>query len=356
MAPSLRFCVAALAAALVLAPAAAAALAPAGAIRVLTYNVGNPNSDEARYPLRLSYQAYEDHVGAKIRALRPDVVALQEVLSAKTCEAFTETDPSRTCHAWGARAEPAARLLGEGYSVVCDARDSVECVGVRIGFGTIRGLAPGGYARLGAETPPLPHDACVWAEGECHEFNCDAESTVSAVWVDAATGPLRVVHLHPTAAGIEGTYPLFAATPLARHMPYSAQFCRAAQLEQAFGHLATGARNLLLGDVNFDEREPFPMDQAVWQQNVGPARRFADHTPRDDFGQPFGTHGPTGFDLDHVLTDFAGEANCVTHGGIRLFVREEGERLDAGFDWSRLPGGERGENRLDHRAISCELT
>lgn len=327
------------------------------AMRVLTYNVGNANSDEPNYPLRLSYQSYEDHVGARIRALDADVVALQEVLSEKTCLAFTETDPARTCYAWGLRPEAAARVLGPGYSVACDARDHVECVGVKTSFGTIRGLAPGSYARSGAETPPLPFEACTWAEGECHEFNCDAESTVSAVWVDTAAGPIRVVHLHPTAAGLEGTYPGFAGTPFAGNMPYSAQFCRAEQLKQAFEELATGEKNLLLGDVNFDEREPFPMDQAIWREWVGPYAAFEDHTPRDELYQPYGTHGPTGFNLDHVLTDFAESADCETWGGVRLFaLGEVGERLDAGFDWSQLPGGEDSIDRLDHRAISCEIS
>jgi hypothetical protein len=31
------------------------------------------------------------------------------------------------------------------------------------------------------------------------------------------------------------------------------------------------------------------------------------------------------------------------------------EPLDAGCEWSRLPGGERYAGRIDHFAITCEL-
>jgi hypothetical protein len=66
-------------------------------VKVLTYNIGNADDKEPHYPLRLSYQSYEDYVAARIRALDPDVAFLQEVLARNLCDKFSESDPKRTC-------------------------------------------------------------------------------------------------------------------------------------------------------------------------------------------------------------------------------------------------------------------
>ena len=170
-------------------------------LKLVSYNIGNADDAEPHYPLRLSYQPYEDHVGAKLRALEPDVVLLQEVLPPETCELFEEADPGRTCFDAANRQPAAQRILAPEYTVVCDGRQHVECIGVKRSFGTIEGIEPGAFVLEGAETPPLPLPPCVYAAGECDNTRCDAEATVSAVTITTANGPLRLVHAHPNAAG-----------------------------------------------------------------------------------------------------------------------------------------------------------
>ena len=99
---------------------------------VLSYNIGNPDDTEPNYPLRLSYQVYEDSVAQTIRSLEPDIVLLQEVLPPQTCEAFEEEDEARTCFDSEGRPTAAQRVLGDEYTIACDARLHVESVSARV--------------------------------------------------------------------------------------------------------------------------------------------------------------------------------------------------------------------------------
>jgi hypothetical protein len=309
-----------------------------GNVRFLTLNVGNPDSDEPNYPLRLRDQSYEDHVAARIAALRPDVVALQEVLPAHTCEAFEENDPTRTCFEHEAREPAIRRLLGPDYSIVCDMRLEVECVGVHIEFGTIVGLEAGGIDLRGATTPALPGPACNYAEGACSQDLCDAESTVSAVDVDTEWGRMRVVHMHPNASGFTGD-----------GIFYLGNTCRRDQLEQGFSLAPEDVPTLMLGDWNFDpdHRELYDPEATVWDGHVGVGRRFSDHGQRDGFGRRIPTvfEDPGGLAIDHVLTDFAS-------GRCRV-MRDP--RIDEGFDFLSLSTAGAYSGRIDHTAVRCDL-
>jgi endonuclease/exonuclease/phosphatase family metal-dependent hydrolase len=328
---------------------------PANAVpvRVLTYNIGNPNAEDSDYPLRLKHQDYEDYVGAQIRALEPDIVLLQEVLPATHCEALNETDPALTCYDAANSEPPVRRVLGPDYTIVCDERRHVECIGVRVGFGTIAGMEPGGYALSGAPTPDLPMDSCEWAEGTCSNDFCDFESTVSAVDVQTGYGDLRVVHLHPNAGGngIDGAY---TGAP-----------CRALQLEQVFdgltGHpntpLVTPSPTILAGDFNMDPvRMTSPDETALWDVHVGSDGRFTDFSPTDDDAVQYSTRrGSFGLAIDHVLADRA-SGSCTVFGHDDGFGADPGTLpLDDGFDWTQVPDGKWYAGRLDHFAILCDL-
>ncbi|HUT78172.1 MAG TPA: hypothetical protein VM285_10820, partial [Polyangia bacterium] len=328
---------------------------------LLTYNLGNPDAADPFYPLRLQSQDYEDHMADVIQQLSPDVVVLQEVLSAKTCEAFEETDPEKSCWQWDERPRPAARLLGPDYSVVCDARDHVECIGVHVDFGVIDGIPPGGYLEDGAETPPLPLPPCVWAEDECTDDLCDAESTVSAITVHTAAGPLRVVHMHPMAQ----VSAFVSGDP-----------CRAGQLRQVFeGSVADEEepldgdwdRVVVAGDWNLGlevywARTLFgPAEAAeVWDEHVDcDTCLYSDIDPRDFWGTRYSTTSatPSYLDnlglpvaIDHVAMSLGMGGSCIIHdaGGMA-----DTEPLDAAF-----PGlGDLGEDeRIDHFGIDCSLS
>ncbi len=315
--------------------------------RLLSYNIGNPDDAEPNYPLRLSYQDYEDSIGQTIRDLEPDIVLLQEVLPPQTCNAFEETDAARTCYDADNQPTAAERVLGDDYSIACDARLHIECVGVRTGFGSIEGLELGGFSLSGAETPALPLESCNYAAGECNDEFCDAESTVSAVTVEAAGETIRVVHLHPNAAGFtDGRV-------------YTGAPCRALQIEQAFEGLdgsdeaaLVGSGNAIVaGDFNLDPTRFVTDDElAVWDRNIGPGLRFSHLNPVDpETGDLYPTRRGLPVAIDHVVADaFTGDCEVFSEAG-------GSATLDADFKFDALPGGEEFPGRIDHFAVFCTL-
>jgi endonuclease/exonuclease/phosphatase family metal-dependent hydrolase len=316
-------------------------------LRLLTWNVGNADTRDPHYALRIGSQRYENHVRDRIAALSPDVVFLQEVLSPARCAGFVERDASRTCHAAVDRDPPVRRLLGADYSIVCDARRNVECVGVRTSFGRIEGVEPGALVLGGAETPALPLAGCEWLRGGCSDERCDVESSVSALRVATRRGPVHLVHAHLMAPG-KSPDGVFWGEP-----------CRRRQLEQAFaasgGADATAAPTVIAGDFNLDPvRLIGEREAALWSSHVGEGRRFRDLTPSAPDGTRYGTRrGSLWIATDHVLVSRATGA-CTVHGH-GVGADPGTEALDAGFDWSQLPGGARDRGRIDHFAISCEL-
>jgi hypothetical protein len=325
-------------------------------LRVLTYNIGNGNGNEPNYPLRLSYQAYEDHVAGLLQALAPDVAFLQEVLPPQFCSAFEETDPARTCFDAANRPPPIRRILGDEYTVVCDARIHVECIGVRKSLGSIRGIAPGDFVLEGAETPALPLPTCNYAAGECSNASCDQEATVSAVTVDTALGPLRIVHAHPNAAGTAGPDGAYDGEP-----------CRYPEIQQIFvGTSETGGvplaseqQTLVGGDFNFDpDRFASMREVALWREHVGEGKRFSDHNPKDPASGEYYPTRPAGLPvtIDRVVSTWL-HGSCTVHGSNNLTSADPmTERLDHAFDWSKVPGGEKFNGRIDHLAVICELS
>jgi len=322
-------------------------------VRVLTYNIGNPNAEDPDYPLRLKHRVYESYVGAQIRALAPDIVLLQEVLPTTHCDTLDESDPALTCYDPANSAPPVRRILGPDYSIACDERLHVECIGVRVGFGQIPGVEPGGYVLSGAPTPDLPMSSCEWAAGTCSNDYCDYESTVSAVTVQTGYGDLRVVHLHPNAAGsgFDGAY--------------NGAPCRALQLQQVFEGLPdqpdtpliSAHPTILGGDYNMDPvRMTSTYESALWDAHVGATGRFTDFTPTDDNGVQYATRrGAFGMAIDHVLADRS-SGSCLVFGHDDGFGADPGTvPLDDGFDWTLVPDGQWYPGRIDHFAILCNL-
>ena len=316
-------------------------------MRVLTANVGNPATNDPNYALRMSSQAYEDHVAAKIQELSPDIAFLQEVLPPQTCEAFQESDPARTCFDAASRPPAARRLLGPDYTIVCDARLHVDCIGVRTSFGSVEGVESGAFVVDGAETPVLPLAPCTYFEGTCDNDHCDAEATVAALNLTTGMGPLRIVHVHPNAAGTNAGG-LYLGEP-----------CRYLQLEQVFQGAAPlvgdGSPVLVGGDFNMDP-EAFASDreQDLWNAHVGAGQRFEEiGPPRNESGKAYATAKI--FAVDRVIGDGLG-GTCRIHS--KNAVEDDPAvvpPLDDGFDFSQLPGGPTSEARMDHASLSCEI-
>jgi hypothetical protein len=287
---------------------------------VLTYNIGNGLKEEP-YPLRIRDQSYEDYVGERIREEAPDIVLLQEVLSPTHCAEFEETDPTRTCYAWEDRPAAAQRLLGDEYTIACDANMHVECIGVRIDFGTIDSLEPGEFGLEAALTEELPGPPCDYLSGDCNgrRGDCDAESSISTVVVSTATRKIRIVHAHPTAIG---------------------ETCLEKQVTQSFD-LVDDLPTVIGGDWNFDPtRLTDAIPASIWFDWVGEGQRFHSHDGRREQCRLDRTSAGQNASLDRVATDFA-------EGGCHAW---DAPRLDDGFDYETLDG-----NPIDHFAVLCDL-
>ena len=280
--------------------------------RLLQANVGNTSlaCDEAGYVYKTCDVAVEEALRDGIAAHDADVVALQEVLPSSLCDALNEQDPTRTCHPDHRADVPdqVRRLLGDDFTIACDARRGYECVGVRAAWGAIEGCDDGALCVGGAETAPV-------VDG------CDEGFSVSRVVVrprDAAA--FTIVNAHPQ-SGFE----------------YA---CRAAQLTQMFDELAEGP-SLITGDMNLDPWRDTDESARVWVENVGEDARFRPHSGDVEHDPPYLTSDVGGIaalsgTLDHVASDFA-TGTCTT--------------LGEAPGTARLDGGE----GTDHRALLCPL-
>lgn len=357
-------------------------------LRVLTINVGNGVLDAGPYSLRLAHQAYEDRIAAKIQALTPDIIGIQEVaprgqcLAAAACpvhpdaDGFCQANAGYVCEPLSCtdaedRPDQVERLLGPDYTILCAGLSepgisSVDCLGIHADFGRVVSvhdgslLAPGSYRPRWEQSFWLPDGftPCDFTAGECtfKGNECDAESSI--LWADVAVAPdyqaiIRVVHLHPPAIG---------------------ERCRERQLARAFEAASEawgqpGARTMMLGDWNFDpERLVLPVEETLYYAYVGPTRRLHEHDERDEncARVKTGPHlaGQRPAALDRVVSDFAvgfcqvyDDRQSAMHGTVL-------PRFDDGLRPSSLPdtldcnccyAGDIGKSGIDHTAVICDL-
>ncbi|MSP72791.1 MAG: hypothetical protein EXR76_11610 [Myxococcales bacterium] len=311
-------------------------------LTIMTLNVGTrllaPDPDDVNsvhYLRRVANAEYEDFIGARVRAMEPDLVALQEVLPPESCSSFIEEDPARTCFEADRRPDAVSRLLGPSYAVVCDGRKRTSCLGVRRGFGTLASAMASMISEVPMETALLPLPECDLVGGGCDEEHCDDESSASFVEVETTFGPVRVVAVALNGGGIgAGRY-------------FAGQACRIGQLDQAFAFVAPGQKSLVLGDFSFDsDLEIHAQAKAHWDAMVGVGRLLTEHDARGLDGRRISTTTTERGGEDHVLSNFA-LGRCEVLGD---------PTFDASFDFSTLPAGAADRGRLDHRAVFCRLS
>lgn len=323
-------------------------------LRVMTINVGNgrlhrTDPNLRPYALRIHHQVYEDFLAARIQALQPAIIGLQEVLPRHTCVRAGqswENESERSCFDTLAREDAVRRLLGPDYSIVCDRDASVDCLGVHVGFATIEGLPAGGYAASWTSSagPPPGFGTCNYAKGECQTKAAECDDESSILWADLTTGggeSIRVVHLHPSAIG---------------------DTCRETQLEQAFARArapwAGGGEThtLMLGDWNMDpERLGQPIEELLYYAHVGPTRRLREHDERDRECARVKTAPLDLATVDHVVSDFAkGRCRVFHDTHVTLGCDAPLGAFDEDFA-SALLDGEDWDDRIDHHAVVCDL-
>lgn len=315
-------------------------------VRVMTLNIGNGEIGGNRYDLRVRSQAYEDGLAQAIADLQPAVIGLQEVISREACEGSpAETDEGRTCFDAANRPDQVRRLVGDDYTIVCDAIASVDCLAVRTDFGRIEGLPLGGYDPKWRHTEPMPagFEPCSFVDGECQPKlrRCDTESSV--LWADIsllADGHedqrMRIVHLHPVAFG-----------DACRENQMLAAYAR---VSEAWDEPASERPSMILGDWNFDpDRLGQPVEELMYSAHIGPQRRLRDHDERTASCGRVKTAPSDLAAIDRVATDFA-------HGFCRVF-HENYTSLDAEQPRGRFDEafGETSSRRMDHRAVVCDL-
>lgn len=292
-------------------------------LRVMTFNTGTPDCapgtsgdwtcDDAEvasewYGTGLAHQALLPDVRQFVDTIAPDIVALQEVFDVGRCpEIPAEARPGFICEHWQP-GDPgvAAVILGDGYQIACHRDRPDKCLAVRTEMGRFRGcddvICPSHLA--GGMTD-----------------SCGGGTRIGRGVIDfAAGGSLTVVSVHGTSGvGRED------------------QACRVQQFEQVFSDIldgtgqaaASGAANLVLGDLNTDPGRLALIDQSAarWNDFVGDGLAFSMITQIGLLAPP--TYARL-LNIDHVASDV--------------------------FDGTCFPGTATETVAFDHRPIVCDIT
>ena len=205
---------------------------------VLTANVGNSDPHCLPFLLKLCREEVEDRIATNIQLLNPDVVAIQETISSDLCEFPFSTAVNNICKK-SQDVPQIRRLLGDGYTIVCESRNGFECIGVRKDIGSIHGCELG--------------DLCVTERMEVQGEGCRSNVGVMAVTAQVRGRVFDIVNAHPESRNAA---------------------CRLVSIRQIFEdqgtpHALVQEPNLLiLGDLNFDPWREQDVSTAYWNQRV----------------------------------------------------------------------------------------
>ena len=277
----------------------------------LTANVGNFDPLCLPYYMKLCRKDVEARIAANIQALRPDVVAIQETMPYQLCERYPVAVPGSIC------TEPEGipqirKLLGPDYTIVCDARNGFECIGVRVDVGEIAGCESGGMC----ETDRLDR------QGE----GCRWNMALMAATVHVKGRTFDLVNAHPESKSAE---------------------CRLTSIRQIFepDGLVNQPHVLVAGDLNLDPWREDDVSTRYWNETVGAAGSsgFDYHSGTAERDPPYLTLRVSifGRTYDHVVSNFLSGVTKVlgeSPGTMRL---EGGKGMDhrAVYGWLSFPDG-----------------
>ncbi|MBX3271739.1 MAG: hypothetical protein KF729_15840 [Sandaracinaceae bacterium] len=251
------------------------------------YTQADADVSDVHYGNGLAWLPAIDAARFFLGRVRPDVVAFQEIFHSPDCATVPATARAGfVCEGWFSGAPTVAQtVLGEGYQVACNLGRPDKCVGVRRGFGALRGCA---------------RDLCLDGLDGARVTDCGGGSRVGRGVIELVRGgTITVVNVHGS-SGIEAMD----------------QTCRTRQFEQVFVDLdgapaANGAANVVLGDFNTDPARLATGDpSAARLVELVQARAMRFVTPADRRSTP--TYAGL-FDIDHVISD-AYEGDCWAAG------------------------------------------
>jgi len=203
---------------------------------VMTANVGNSDWDCTPYKWKLCKNVVEQKLREHLQIVKPDIIALQELLPPWLCQNASETGPNEVCHN-PQNIPQVRRLLGPDYTIVCEPHVQYECLGVKKDIGHVNGCPDGGF--------------CYSARSADPGKNCDAGFSISSITVQLNNGAVfDVVNAHPQS--------------------WSAS-CRANMLLRAFNGdtedppIIQNDKVLILGDFNLDPWRSNDESVNAWQ-------------------------------------------------------------------------------------------
>ena len=281
-------------------------------ISILTANVGNLNLGCRNVLNKLCYKDVEERISINIKALSPDIIALQEILAPWQC---TKKEKNKNKVCYETQVVPQARrLVGDNYTIICNSRNQFECVAVKLDTGKILGCKPGSICDSARTAPEIQ--------------GCDNGFTVSAATVRLKTGGIfDIVNFHPQSTDAH---------------------CRAQMISTAFEGTKTSPpliqenKVILLGDLNLDPWRDTDESAITWMKfidNGWKGKEFVYHSGVIEYNPPY----PTSFSLfrkktvDIVVSNFS-KGTCTV--------------LGESTNTTRLDGGK----GTDHRAVFGILT
>lgn len=330
---------------------------PTGAdrfLKVLQVNVGNVATGCSDASYKLCYQAAEDRMRTNIAAKSPDVVFLQEVLPDWVCRNGAASASNKVCYNYKTRAvrDQARRLMGSGYTVVCDWWHGWDCIAIKSSIGSVANdssgrSCPAGYL-CGSTTYSNGDSTATNKEPKFATYaapynSSSYDSGFHMLYVDAVVKgvSMRLINGHPQSGGTGSG---------------SKEAARKVQINQALATWAAGASRVLMGgDMNLDSyRSNSDVSVTEWRRfvdnysstGVRTDKTYWYHSGVAENGNTWWPRYSTlyvwpiaNYTLDHVISNF-------TYGTCKT--------LDSSTSTSpyfRLDGGD----GADHTAIDCDL-
>ena len=250
----------------------------ADSFTILTANVGNSDPRCLPLVLKLCRKDVEAHIAASIQSLSPDVIALQETLPPSNCTSLLALDTGNVCSN-SSDIPQIRRLLGDAYTIVCESRNSYECIAVHQEAGGIHGCGRGEF--------------CLTDRIDEQPEGCRPNVAVMGATFEIKGRTFDIINAHPESRSAK---------------------CRNASLLQIFTDIGDGVglvreeHALIVGDLNMDPWRDDDLSVQTWNSYVGAPEKYPYyyHSGIAEYAPPYFTLEYPTFSrtYDHVVSNF----------------------------------------------------